>query len=329
MKKMQWTKVVPGPLVAVVWGVLANSLLFKLVMPEYLLTGKHMVTLPASGTISGFIDNLTFPDFAQLGNVDVYIAAFTIAIVASLESLLSLDATDKLDPYKRIAPQSRELQAQGVGNMVSGLIGGLPVTAVIVRSTANVSSGAKTKVSAIFHGFLLAISVIFFPHVLNLIPLAALAAVLLTVGYKLTKPALYKDMYQKGFNQFIPFIVTILAILFTDLLIGITIGIIVGLFFVIRTNLHQSITVVKPDSKQYLIRLEKDVSFLNKAFLRKTLQSIPEGSRVVVDETDSIFIDQDILETIEDFRATAENKDISLEIRKAKNTKNTKFAEVL
>lgn len=329
MKNQKWTKIVPGPLVAVVWGVVANTVLLKNLFPDMVLGGKHLVTLPVSSSAGEFFSQLTFPDFSALTNMDIYITAFTIAIVASLESLLSLDATDKLDPYKRIAPQSRELRAQGIGNMVSGLIGGLPVTAVIVRSTANISSGAKTKVSTIFHGFLLAFSVIFFPNTLNLIPLSALAAVLLLVGYKLTKPALIKSIYQKGSNQFIPYLVTVLAILFTDLLIGITIGIVVGLLYVIRTNLHQAMTVVQVNKNEYIISLEKDVSFLNKAFLRKTLQNIPEGSRVIFDETESIFIDQDIVETIEDFKETAKNKNITMEIRNAQKTKNKTFAEVI
>lgn len=321
MKRQKWTNVLPGPLVAVVWGVCLNSSILGNFFPELLITGKHLVTLPVSDSINGLISHLTLPDFSQFINPDIYIIAVTIAIIASLESLLSLDAVDKLDPYKRIAPASRELKAQGIGNMVSSLLGGLPVTAVIVRSTANLSSGAKTKMSTIFHGFLLAVSVVLFPKVLNLIPLSALAAVLLVVGYKLTKPVLYRETWRKGADQFIPFIVTVIGILFTDLLIGITIGIIVGLYFVIRTNLHQAITFIEKENKNYLIVLQKDVSFLNKAYLRKTLRGIPEGSHVVFDETESIFIDQDILETIEDFKSTARNNNITMEIKKTKNAR--------
>lgn len=321
-KNFNWTRVVPGPLVAVVFGIFANSILYAKAIPSLFLTGKHLVSLPKIESATDFFNELTLPDFSQITNPDVLIVALTIAIIASLETLLSLDAVDKLDPYRRIAPASRELWAQGAGNMISGLIGGLPVTAVIVRSTANISSGAKTKVSAVFHGFLLLSSVTLFPRVLNLIPLSALAAVLLMVGYKLAKPSLFKSVYKQGMDQFLPFVITILAILFTDLLVGITIGICVGLFFVIKANLHQAITVKKIDDKSSIITLEKDVSFLNKAFLRLTLKKIPANSTLIVDETESIFIDHDIAETIDDFLLTAENKNITVEIRQPKSTSN-------
>ena len=319
MKKQNWTNIVPGPLVAVVSGITINYYLLSDAMQ---LKGKHMVTLPVTKSFDEFVSVFTLPDFSQILNADIYIVAFTIAIVASLETLLSLDAVDKLDPYKRIAPANRELKAQGIGNFVSGLLGGLPVTAVIVRSTANISSGAKTKVSAVFHGMLLVASVALFPYVLNLIPLSALAAVLLIVGYKLAKPQLFKDIYKQGKSQFIPFVVTIAAILFTDLLIGITIGIITGLYFVITTNMHMAITIERPDETTYKINLEKDVSFLNKALLRRTLRDIPNDSKVIIDESSSIFIDHDIIETIEDFKITAEQENVELIIRQPKNTKN-------
>ncbi|RED95659.1 SulP family inorganic anion transporter [Marinoscillum furvescens] len=328
MKKQKWTSIVPGALVAVVWGMAANSILFPKMLPNLVLSAKHMVALPVAGSVSEFVDFLTAPDFSQFANPDIYVVAVTIAIIASLETLLSLDAVDKLDPYKRIAPTNTELKAQGIGNMVSGLLGGLPLTAVIVRSTANVSSGGKTKVSAIFHGFLLIMSVMFFPDVLNLIPLSALAAVLLVVGYKLAKPSIFKGLYAKGTSQFIPYVITIVAILFTDLLIGITIGIIVGLFYVLKTNLHKAITLKEVGEQEYIIRLEKDVSFLNKAFLRRTLRQIPDESHVVFDETESIFIDEDILETIEDFKHTAKNKNITMEIKQPRGSNNPKLANV-
>ncbi len=238
MREQKWTNVIPGPLVAVAWGIFANAVLFRQFLPDFVLSSKHLVTLPISSSVSEFLGFLTAPDFSQLLNVNVYITAFTIAIVASLETLLSLDAVDKLDPYKRIASTNQELKAQGTGNMVSGLLGGLPVTAVIVRSTANISSGGQTKVSAVFHGLLLAMSVIFFPGFLNMIPLSRWQQVLLLVGYKLSKPSIFKGLYAKGTSQFLPFLITILAILFTDLLIGITIGIVVGLYYVVKANLH-------------------------------------------------------------------------------------------
>ena len=205
--------------------------------------------------------------------------------------------------------------------MVSGLIGGLPVTAVIVRSTANIGSGGKTKVSAIFHGLLILISVSLFPTILNLIPLAALAAILLMVGYKLAKPSLFASVYRQGWNQFIPFIITIFAILFTDLLIGITVGILVGVYFVIKANLHKAISVTE-DGNEFTISMQKDVSFLNKAKLRMTLRKMPKGSHVIFDETDSIFIDHDIIETIDDFCISAENNNITVEIRRPSTSDN-------
>ncbi len=325
IKKQSWTKILPGPLVAVISGVVVNKLLYPNLFPELIIAGKHLVTLPKSGSFSDFFNNLTFPDFGQFTNPQIYTTGVTIAIIASLETLLSLDAVDKLDPYKRIASTNQELKAQGLGNMLAGVIGGLPVTAVIVRSTANISSGGRTKISAVFHGILLAMSVIFFPDVLNMVPLSALAAVLLVVGYKLTKPSIYKSCYQKGYSQFIPFIVTILAILFTDLLTGIIIGIVVGLYFVLRANMHQAITI-QEDESIITITLEKDVSFLNKAYLRRHLREIPPNSHVIFDETDSIFIDQDIMETIEDFRNTAAEAGITMEIKQPENTKNRKFS---
>lgn len=323
MKKQNWTKIIPGPLVAVVAGIFLNEM-YKVSIPEWALTGVHMVQLPVPESFDGFISTLRFPDFSAIMNSDIYLVAFTIAIVASLETLLSLDAVDKLDPYKRIAPQSLELKAQGVGNIISGLLGGLPLTAVIVRSSANVSSGARTKVSAIFHGFLLFASVLFFPTIMNKIPLSALAAILLIVGYKLTRPSLYKEIYNKGLTQFIPYISTILAILLTDLLIGITIGIIIGLFYVIRSNFHESINITV-DGKNYLLKLNKDVTFLNKATLRHKLENIPENSYVIIDGTKAVFIDTDILETIYNFMDYAEFKNITVEIKRSPSSQNILF----
>ncbi|MFZ9044908.1 MAG: SulP family inorganic anion transporter [Cyclobacteriaceae bacterium] len=317
MQKMKWTKIIPGPLVAVIAGVGIN-ILYGSIWPEAQLKDIHMVQLPITGSFGAFAAELTLPDFSAILNPQVYVVAFTIAIVASLETLLSLDAVDKLDPYKRIAPQSRELKAQGLGNLISGLIGGLPLTAVIVRSSANVSSGARTKVSAIFHGLLLLLSVVFFPQIMNLIPLSALAAILLVVGYKLTKPSLYGIMYKKGLDQFLPFIITITAILFTDLLVGICIGMVVGIFFVIKTNFHEAI-FFSQEGKNYLIRLNKDVSFLNKAELRRHMEAVEEGSHVVIDGTNAGFIDTDILETIKDFEKNADHNSITLELKGTTN----------
>ena len=323
MTNLSWTRIVPGPLVAVTLGVVLNEI-FKASRPDWSLAGDHLVQLPVISTLEDLKNVVVFPDFSAIGRLDVYVVAITIAIVASLETLLSLDAVDKLDPYKRIAPQSRELKAQGLGNFVSGLIGGLPITAVIVRSSANVSSGGRTKVSAIFHGFLLVFSVLFIPNIMNLIPLSALAAVLLRVGYKLTKPSLFRDVYRKGFDQFIPYACTILAILLTDLLTGIIIGIIIGLIFVIKSNYHKSIEITE-DGNNYLLKLNKDVSFLNKAILRRKMERIPENAYVIIDGTKSKYIDQDIAETIKDFEDYAKFKNITVEIKRTKGSHNALF----
>jgi MFS superfamily sulfate permease-like transporter len=325
MRKQNWTTIIPGPLVAVFAGIMINQS-YASFWPDGFLDGDHLVTIPIASSINEFLENMAFPDFGILGNQQLYIVAFTIAIVASLETLLSLDAVDKLDPYKRIAPQSRELIAQGCGNITCGLIGGLPVTAVIVRSSANVSSGGRTKVSAIFHGFLLICSILIFPGIINLIPLSALAAILLVVGYKLTKPNIYKAIYKKGLNQFIPYVVTIISILLTDLLIGICIGIVVGLFYVVKSNFRKSIMIIE-DKNNYLLRLNKDVTFLNKALLRHELESIPSNAYVIVDGTKASFIDQDIMETINDFKDYAKFKNITVEFKKTAGSLNTTFKD--
>ncbi|MGV3657930.1 MAG: SulP family inorganic anion transporter, partial [Chitinophagaceae bacterium] len=233
---------------------------------------------------------------------------------ASLETLLSIEAIDDLDPYQRVTNKDRELKAQGVGNMLSGLIGGLPVTSVIVRSSANVNSGAKTKMSAIFHGLLLLLCVALLPNLLNLIPNAALAAVLIFTGYKLAKPVLFKTYYQKGWNQFLPFVITIVAILFTDLLIGVVIGIGVGLFFVLRSNFKWAVVVVN-DNNRFLFRLRKDVSFMNKPIIKNKLEEVPDNGSVLIDTTRADFIDKDIVEVIEDFMLHAPLKNIKVELK--------------
>ncbi|MES1224725.1 MAG: SulP family inorganic anion transporter, partial [Bacteroidota bacterium] len=236
--------------------------------------------------------------------------------VASLETLLSIEAVDKLDPYNRRTPANRELRAQGVGNMVSGLLGGLPVTSVIVRSSANVNAGAKSKLSTILHGTLILLSVLFFPALLNKIPLSALAAILIITGYKLVKPSIFKDFYKKGWDQLIPFLVTIIAILLTDLLIGIVIGIGVGLFFLLRSNFKSAVMVVN-DNHRYLVRFRKDVSFLNKPIVKEKLESVPESSFVLIDVTRADFIDKDIIDTINEFLHHAHLKNIRVEIKKS------------
>jgi MFS superfamily sulfate permease-like transporter len=323
LKKNKYTALIPAPLLVVAAGITLNEI-FKISGNNLTVESEHLVALPVAPNIYSFFNQFTFPDFSGIVNQQVWISAITIAIVASLESLLSIDAVDKLDPFKRITPLNKELRAQGIGNMVSGLIGGLPVTSVIVRSSANVTSGGKTKSSAISHGLLLLFTVLLIPGLLNKIPLASLAAILLMVGYKLVKPSLIKEMYRKGKDQFIPFAITIIAILLTNLLQGILIGIAIGLVFLLKTNFHQALFSVN-ENGNYLIRLTKDVSFLNKALLRKTLREIPDDSTVIIDGARSTFIDNDILETIEDFQQSAFNRNIVVELKYSVTSSNPFF----
>jgi MFS superfamily sulfate permease-like transporter len=304
--------VVPGALWAVISGIIINSL-YGIWIPEWQLAGEHLVSIPVLGSFGQLGDLLTFPDFSLIGDSTFWVVAVTIAIIGSLESLLSIDAADKLDPQKRITPPSKELVAQGIGNTLSGLIGGLPVTAVIVRSSANVASGAKTKMSAIFHGILLMILVLAIPNILNLIPLSCLAAVLFLVGYKLAKPSIFIGIYKNGWDQFIPFIVTVVAILFTDLLVGIGIGMVFGLFFVIKTNFVRSVTLTELNGN-YLLQFQKDVSFLNKALLMKNLEKIPANSKVIINAQKAQFIDHDIQEVLNDFIASCPDKHIKVTV---------------
>jgi MFS superfamily sulfate permease-like transporter len=304
---------VPGPLVAVIFGILFNQVAHA-VAPWFALAPQHLVTLPAISGPLQFLGEIHFPSLSGLTDMHVYIAAGTLALVGSLETLLSLEAVDKLDPLKRTAPTNQELKAQGVGNFISGMIGGLPITAVIVRSSANIDAGARSKVACIVHGWLLLVSVMFFASVLNMIPLSCLAAVLLLTGYKLAKPKLVMEQYAKGFNQFAPFAVTIAAILMTDLLKGMGIGMAVGLFFVLRANYHAAFTLTR-DGKNYLLRLQKDVSFLNKSPLRNLLAEIEDGSSLVIDGKRASFIDQDIMETLEDFIKAASENNIHVELK--------------
>lgn len=314
MKRIDIFKVIQGPLVAVIAGILIN-LAFRNVSDLALLQSQ-IVNIPVAGSFIGFFNQFTLPDFSQLSNTQIYVSAITIAVVASLETLLCVEATDKLDPSKRVTPTNRELKAQGVGNIVSGLIGGLPITQVIVRSSANIQSGNKTKASAVFHGILLLVCVMAIPNLLNLIPLASLAAILFMVGYKLAKPALFRQMYRMGHEQFVPFIVTIAGIVFTDLLIGIGLGMVVGVFYILWNN-YKTPYHYNPEEyeagKPVRIRLAEEVSFLNKASILQTLNNLPDDTHVIVDASDTKSIHQDILEIIDDFRKNAETRNIKLE----------------
>lgn len=328
-KKAKFFKMIPSPLIVVLLGVGINEWL-KANRPEWALGVSHLVSIPMANSPQEFFSFFTFPDFSHLGNITVWTTALTIAIVASLETLLNVEAADELDPYQRVTPTNRELKAQGVGNFVSGMIGGLPLTSVIVRTSANVNAGARTKTSAILHGMLLLLCVALIPSVLNLIPYASLAAILIFTGYKLTSPSLFTSFYKKGWQQFLPFVITVVAILFTDLLVGILIGCCVGLFFVMRSNFKSAVFVVNDDNK-YLFRLRKDVSYLNKPIIKNKLEQVPDDSYVLIDAARADFIDKDVVEVIEDFMKHAPLKDIKVELKKNihKNQGFTQHAEIL
>jgi MFS superfamily sulfate permease-like transporter len=312
-------KLIPAPLVVVLIGVGINEF-FKAKGATYAIEPQHMVNLPVAQSTSEFLSFFTLPDFAGFANKKVWIAGVTLALVASLETLLSIEAVDALDPYQRVTNKERELKAQGVGNLLSGLVGGLPITSVIVRSSANVNAGAKSKMSTILHGSLLLVCVALIPGLLNLIPKAALAAILIYTGYKLAKPSLFKAYYKKGWDQFLPFVITIVAILLTDLLIGVLIGIGIGLFFVIRSNFKTSVFVVHDENK-YLFRLRKDVSFLNKPIIKNKLEEVPADSVVIIDASRADFIDKDVIDVIEDFMLHAPLNNIRTEVKFSQHKK--------
>ena len=313
VKKNSFLKQVPGALMAVLSGLLLNYY-FSFSSTALKLEPTHLVNLPILKEGESFVSLFQVPDFKQIMNPVVWKVALTLAIVASLETLLSIEAVDKLDPYKRVTPTDRELKAQGIGNIVAGLLGGLPLTSVIVRSSANVNAGGRSKVSAITHGIILFSCVLLIPLILNKIPLASLAAILIFTGYKLAKWTLFKEFHQKGWDQFIPFVGTIIAILLTDLLIGICIGIAIALFFLIRSNFHNSVSMFR-DNNNFILKLKKDVSFLNKPFIKQKLEEIPESSFLIIDLSKADFIDKDIIDVIFEFKQHASLKNIQIEIK--------------
>ncbi|MEH6657918.1 SulP family inorganic anion transporter [Leeuwenhoekiella marinoflava] len=322
-KKGKIFKLVQGPLVAVVLGIL--YFVFTQDSETWGISKEHLVKVPVPDDFNSFIGQFTFPNFKVVGEPQIWITAFTIALVASLETLLCVEATDKLDPKKRTTPTNRELFAQGAGNIISGMIGGLPVTQVIVRSSANIQSGGQTKMSAILHGFLLLISVIFIPNVLNLIPLSVLAAVLLLVGYKLAKPATFKRMWGLGWKQFVPFIITIVGIVFTDLLIGISLGLAVGVVIILIKNYQNSHFLhIRKEEKtgQEVVKmtLAEEVSFINKGAILKELNKLGEHSFLEIDVRKTRYLDQDIIEILDDFRYRANDKNIDIKVISERGT---------
>lgn len=315
LKRFWLFKFVPGPLLVVLVSTLLNEL-FAAFAPELALSNNHMVNIPQLfGEDANHVQ--LSPDWSAFSNKATWMVAGTMAVVASLESLLSLEASDKLDPYKRTSPPNRELKAQGVGNIVSGLLGGLPVTAVIVRSSANVTAGARTRIAAISHGLFMAGFVLLTPQLLNHIPLAGLASILLYIGYKLSTVGLYKGMYRLGWSQFLPFLTTVLAIVFTDLLTGIAIGLVVAIFFILKNNYNNAFVLTKEQASNgnkrlFKLTLSQEVSYLNKGAIAKFLQEVPLQSHVIIDGTAATYIDHDVLEVIQDFKINAPSRNIEL-----------------
>lgn len=322
-KKGKIFRLVQGPLVAVVVGVIfyiivkgSETLGFK---------AEQMVNVPIPEDTASFLAQFSFPNFGEITNLDIWVVAFTIALVASLETLLCVEATDKLDPEKRVTPTNRELVAQGTGNILSGMIGGLPITQVIVRSSANIQSGVKTKMSAIIHGFLLLTSVILIPRLLNMIPLSVLAAILFIVGYKLAKPSLFKKMYILGWKQFLPFTVTVVGIVFTDLLIGLGLGLMVGVVVVLIKSYKNShflhIEDEDKDGKTYIkMTLAEQVTFFNKGAILKELDNLPENSFLELDVRNTRYLDNDIIEILDDFSDKAKVRNITIKLVSERGT---------
>ena len=309
-------KVVPGALVVVVVSIFLNEFFIQSGSSLAIITQNHLVSLPSFTEIrNGF----ALPNFTSLTNEKVWIVAVTIAVIASIETLLCVEATDKLDPYKRFTNTNRELKAQGIGNILSGFLGGLPMTSVVVRSSANINSGGRTKLATVFHGFLLILFALSIPFVLNKIPLAALAAVLLMVGYKLAKPSVFIHLWKNGYSQFVPFLITVIAVVLIDLLKGVAIGLGVSVLFILYQNLKIAYSFKKESSQNgdvITIKLAQEVSFLNKAAIKSTLGSIPEGSELIIDASSTNYIDFDVVELIKDFRnVKAEDKKIKLTLK--------------
>jgi SulP family sulfate permease len=316
-KKHRLFEILQGPIVVVLVGILFNYL-FQTDVLNFSLAENQIVQLPVANNLGEFVGQFTSPDFSQITNIEIYKVGLVMAIVASLETLLCVEATDKLDPVKRITPTNKELKAQGIGNVLSGLVGGLPITQVIVRSSANITFGAKTKLSAILHGIWLLLSAVTIAGLLNMIPLASLAAILIMVGYKLAKPSLFSHMYKLGWEQFAPFIATVAAILLTDLLTGIAIGLVVGIFYTLhhsyRNSHYMKETKTTEDGREvHHIVLAEEVSFFNKASILQVLEAIPKNAKVIIDCSNCKSIAYDVVEFIRDYPLHAKLKNIEVE----------------
>lgn len=296
-------KLIPPALVVVILGVLLNQL-FKFTLPFLYLDGIHLVNIPEVDSIGTFF---TFPDFSGYDNPKVWTTALTLAIIASISTLLNIEATDNIDKLKRRTPPNRELIAQGVGNTLSGFLGGIAITSVIVRSSVNIEAGGQTKLSTIIHGLLLLVSVLFLSSVINLIPLASLAAILLVVGYKLASISVFKSLYKRGWNQFLPFVLTVVFIVLTDVLTGVLIGSALSIFFLLRSNYYNPFYIenIKYVQDEVIkLELSNEVSFFNKASIKNTLWSVPDNSKVLIDATFTSYIDPDVIDILNDFQNT-------------------------
>ncbi|MFL9871236.1 SulP family inorganic anion transporter [Paraburkholderia megapolitana] len=317
LRRFALVRAVPAPLAVVLLGIVA-TLMLSMFAPTFALPAEHRVALPVLESFAALRSALALADFgpnlAQLANPDVWRVAMTLAIVASLETLLSLEAVEQIDPKRRAAPPDRELKAQGVGNLIAGAIGGLPITSVIVRSSANVHAGAQSRLSAVIHGALLLVSVFALTSVINLIPLACLAAILIFTGIKLAKPSLFAATAKQGFAVFAPFIVTLVGVFATDLLIGIVLGMLCSVLLALHANLQRPITLAQHDD-HYLLSFRKDVSFLGKVSLKRYLQQIPDGATLIVDAMRADFVDHDVRELIERFVADAPRRAIAVDVR--------------
>jgi MFS superfamily sulfate permease-like transporter len=313
LKRFAVFKILPGSLFVVLFGIGLNALFYQFWSDLY-LTQKHLVALPVASSFGEFFSFFRSPDFSALLSPQVYVIALTLALIGSLETLLSVEATDKLDVDHYITPTNKELKAQGIGNLVSGLIGGLPITQVIVRSSANINAGGKSKLSAIVHGFLLLILVALIPQMLNKIPLSSLAAILFMVGYKLAKISIFKKIYSLGWEQFLPFIVTVVGMLFTNLLAGIGMGMAVAIFFILKRNFHNDFKTINEGSIKTLV-LAEEVSFLNKGGIMKQLGMIKPNSTLRIDGTLCRSINFDVLSELTEFiDRTAVANNIKIEL---------------
>jgi MFS superfamily sulfate permease-like transporter len=315
-KKGKFFQIVQGPLVAVAIGIVYFFVTAS--NAKLGINASHLVSVPVPDSLDSFISQFSFPNFNAISNPEIWVVAFTIALVASLETLLCVEASDKIDPHKNVTPTNRELLAQGTGNIISGLIGGLPITQVIVRSSANIQSGGRSKLSAIIHGFLLLISVILIPTLLNKIPLSVLAAILFIVGYKLAKPSLFKQMYKLGWKQFIPFTVTVLGIVFIDLLYGIGLGLAVGIVVILMKSYQNShfLHIEDKSNGKHKIKmtLAEEVTFFNKGAIIKELESLPRDSYLELNLLNTRYLDNDIIEVLEDFAFKAKERNIDIKL---------------